>query len=92
MRADAMLEAGDLDGYAVWKRILRTVGELQGAEPGARVHLPPPVRLSAVVPSAAQARDALHDPAALHGRARCACDIREIAIYHTPSWWLRRVP
>ncbi len=26
MRADAMLEAGDLDGYAVWKRILRAVG------------------------------------------------------------------
>ena len=23
MRADAMLEKGDLDGYAVWKRILR---------------------------------------------------------------------
>ncbi len=23
MRADAMLEAGDLDSYAVWKRILR---------------------------------------------------------------------
>ncbi len=23
MRADAMLEAGDLDGCAVWKRILR---------------------------------------------------------------------
>ncbi len=23
MRADAMLEAGDLDGYSVWKRILR---------------------------------------------------------------------
>ncbi len=22
MRADAMLEAGDLDGYAVWKRVL----------------------------------------------------------------------
>ncbi len=38
MRADAMLEAGDLDGYAVWKRILRAVGELQGTEPGARVH------------------------------------------------------
>ncbi len=37
MRADAMLEAGDLDGYAVWKRILRAVGELQGvAEGGAR--------------------------------------------------------
>ncbi len=25
MRADAMLEAGDLDGYAVWKRILRVI-------------------------------------------------------------------
>jgi hypothetical protein len=25
MRADAMLEAGDLDGYAAWKRILRRV-------------------------------------------------------------------
>ncbi len=28
MRADAMLETGDLDGYAVWKRILRAVEEL----------------------------------------------------------------
>ncbi len=35
MHADAMLEAGDLDGLAVWMRVLR---ELQGAEPGARVH------------------------------------------------------
>ena len=25
MRADAMLEKGDLDGYDVWKRILRAV-------------------------------------------------------------------
>ena len=32
MRADAMLEAGDLDGYAVWKRILRAVGELLSKE------------------------------------------------------------
>ncbi len=38
MGADAMFEAGDLDGYAVWKRILRAVEELQGATPGARVH------------------------------------------------------
>ncbi len=38
MRGDAMLEAGDLDGCAVWKRILRAVEELQGATPGARVH------------------------------------------------------
>ncbi len=33
MRADAMLEAGDLDGYAVWKRVLRAVEELQGVGP-----------------------------------------------------------
>ncbi len=40
MRADAMLEAGDLDGYAVWKRILRAVEELQRVEPrpGGKVH------------------------------------------------------
>ncbi len=40
MRADAMLEAGDLDGYAVWRRILRAVGELQGVvpKPGEVVH------------------------------------------------------
>ena len=34
MRADAMLDKGDLDGYATWKRILRTVEKLQGTEPG----------------------------------------------------------
>ncbi len=34
MRADAMLEKGDLDGYAVWKRILRVVRELDGTAPG----------------------------------------------------------
>ncbi len=39
MRADAMLEAGDLDGYAVWKRILRAVEELRRAEAGARVEV-----------------------------------------------------
>ncbi len=40
MRADAMLEKGDLDGLAVWRRILRAVGELQGTEPksGEAVH------------------------------------------------------
>ena len=37
MRADALLEKGDLDGYAVWKRIQRAVEELRRAEPGARV-------------------------------------------------------
>ncbi len=30
MQADTMLEAGDLGGYAAWKRILRAVEELQG--------------------------------------------------------------
>ncbi len=40
MRADAMLEKGDLGGYAVWKRVLRAVEELQGAvpKPGKAVH------------------------------------------------------
>ncbi len=40
MRADAMLEKGDLDGYAAWKQILRAVEELQGSEPmsGEAVH------------------------------------------------------
>ena len=40
MRADAMLEAGDLDGCAVWKRILKAVEELQGTAPksGEAVH------------------------------------------------------
>ena len=28
MRADELLEAGDLDGRAVWKRILKAVDEL----------------------------------------------------------------
>ena len=40
MWEDAMLDKGDLDGYAVWKRILRAVEELQGTDPapGTRVH------------------------------------------------------
>ncbi len=35
MRADAMLEAGDLDGYAVWKRVLRAIDEMGNITPGA---------------------------------------------------------
>ena len=31
-RADAMLEAGDMDGYAVWQRIVRAVEELLSKE------------------------------------------------------------
>ncbi len=40
MRADAMLDKGDLDGCAVWKRILWAVEELLGTEPAlwARMH------------------------------------------------------
>ena len=40
LRAAAMLEAGDLDGYAEFKRILRAVEELQGTAPtsGEAVH------------------------------------------------------
>ncbi len=35
MRADAMLGKGDLDGCAVWKRILRAVEALLSKEPPA---------------------------------------------------------
>ncbi len=33
MQAGAMLEAGGLDGYAVWKRVLKAVGELELKQP-----------------------------------------------------------
>ena len=39
MRADAMLEGGDLDGYAVWRQILRAVEVLQRVEPGSGVQV-----------------------------------------------------
>ena len=38
MRADAILEAGDLDGLAVWKRVLRAVDELLSTEPDGALH------------------------------------------------------
>ena len=40
MRADKMLEAGDLDGQAVWKRIMATVDELltEKRPEGERLH------------------------------------------------------
>ena len=39
-RASAMLDKGDLDAYAAWKRILRAIEELQKAGPksGEAVH------------------------------------------------------
>ncbi len=38
MRADAMLEAGDVDGYAVWKQILRAVKDLTEDRPEGTLH------------------------------------------------------
>ena len=35
MRADAMLEAGDLDGLATWRRVLRAIDELANTTPAA---------------------------------------------------------
>ena len=32
MRADALLDKGDLDGYAVWKRIVKAIEELLSKE------------------------------------------------------------
>ncbi len=40
MQADAMLEKGDLDGAAVWRRIVSAVNALLADKPedGARIH------------------------------------------------------
>ncbi len=32
MRADELMEAGDLEGVAVWKRIVKAIEELQSQE------------------------------------------------------------
>ena len=36
MRADELMEAGDMDGRAVWIRIVKAVAELRQREPGDR--------------------------------------------------------
>ena len=33
-RASQMLDTGDLDGYAVWKRTLRAIEQLESTKPG----------------------------------------------------------
>ena len=40
MRADELLKDGDVDGYAIWKQILKAIDELLAKEPpeGVRVH------------------------------------------------------
>ena len=32
MRVDALIEAGDVDGVAAWKRVLRAIEEMQATE------------------------------------------------------------
>jgi hypothetical protein len=36
--SDALLDRGDLDGQAVWKRIRKAIEELQNREPDGVVH------------------------------------------------------
>ena len=38
MRADELLAAGDLDGYAVWRRIIRAIEELQRTQANGAMH------------------------------------------------------
>ena len=38
MEADALLEAGDLDGAATWRRILGAVRQMQHDRPAGAVH------------------------------------------------------
>jgi hypothetical protein len=38
MKADALLEAADLDGYAVWRRIIVAIEEMQLALPNGPMH------------------------------------------------------
>ena len=39
MRADEMLEAGDMNGKAVWVRIMKAIGELLAKEPPERTRV-----------------------------------------------------
>ena len=38
MRADAMFDVGDLEGAAVWRRIVAAIDELQKTEPDGTMH------------------------------------------------------
>lgn len=38
MQADALLEAGDMDGAAVWRKIVKAVEVLQATEPDGVLH------------------------------------------------------
>ena len=38
MRADAMLDKGELDGAAVWRRVLKAIKETLRTEPEGQMH------------------------------------------------------
>jgi len=38
MRADEMLAKGNMDGKAVWMRVIEAIGELQATEPEGAIH------------------------------------------------------
>ncbi|MCZ6453108.1 MAG: hypothetical protein O6909_02600 [Alphaproteobacteria bacterium] len=38
MQSDALLEAGDLDGAATWRRIIKAIEVLQATEPDETTH------------------------------------------------------
>ena len=38
MRADAMLEQGELEGQAMWTRIVRAIEDLTSSDPGETLH------------------------------------------------------
>ena len=38
MRSDELLDAGDLDGAATWRRVIQAINELENTEPDGSVH------------------------------------------------------
>ncbi len=38
MRADALMDQGDMDGRAVWLRVIAAIKELEATEPEGAVH------------------------------------------------------
>lgn len=38
MRADQLIESGDVQGVHVWKRVLKAIEELTSSDPGGAVH------------------------------------------------------
>ncbi len=38
MRADALPDTGDMDGAAMWRKIIKAIEVLQATEPGGAVH------------------------------------------------------